>query len=175
VNKLEIPVHKGLAFKQAAVILLLMLFSLACLALALSAAKSFKDIEIDKRRISELMVAYSYLNMKIRQNDCEGFIQVRPSPLGEGQALVITEVLDSETYETWIYLEDGELREAFLVEGGNLTRDTSFSVAQIDGFNVVMENLPGKSPKIRIDIWCDGSNGQRELILNLSLRASGGP
>ena len=71
--------------------LLLMLFNIT-LTLALAAARSFKDVDLDKRRISELMVALSYLNMKIRQNDCVNSMHIRPSPSGEGQLLVITEL-----------------------------------------------------------------------------------
>ncbi|HHX10537.1 MAG TPA: DUF4860 domain-containing protein [Firmicutes bacterium] len=173
-NNVNIPVHKGSSVKRAAVMLLLMLFSLASLALALSATKSFKEIEADRRRISELMTALSYLNMKVRQNDCQDSIHVRPSPSGEGQALVITEFLGSQVYETWIYLQDGGLQEAFVLKGDSVTGDTSFLIAQIDGFDVSMELPPGKSPRVRIDIWCDSPKTQREFSLNLTLRASCG-
>ena len=75
--------------------LLLMLFSITCLTLALAAARSFKDVDLDKRRISELMVALSYLNMKIRQNDCVNSMHIRPSLQGKVRNTVITETLDS--------------------------------------------------------------------------------
>ncbi|MGI6661267.1 MAG: DUF4860 domain-containing protein [Bacillota bacterium] len=170
----SISINKGSSVKLASVMLLLMLFSITCLTLALAAARSFKDVDLDKRRISELMVALSYLNMKIRQNDCVNSMHIRPSPSGEGQALVITETLDSAAYETWIYFEDDGLREAFVLEGDEVTQNTSFLIAEIGGFDVRIEQPGGKSPKIRIDIWRDSGKTPRELSLTLALRAAYG-
>jgi len=170
----NIPFRKGTSINLVITMLLLFLFSIAALALALSAAKAFRDIEADKRRISELMVALSYLNMKIRQNDCENAIHIEPNPSGEGQAIVITEVLDSVAYETWMYLQDGELREGFVLKGDEVTRDTSSLIVEIDGFDVAFEQPCGKSPKIKISIWRNGQGEQRDLALSLSLRASPG-
>lgn len=149
---------------------LLLVFSIATLMLSFTATRAFWEIQQDKTNISELVVALSYLNMKVRQNDSQGAITVRPSPSGNGQALVITEVLDSTRYETWVYWYDGELREAFILEGNIPQKDTSSLIAEIDGFDVY-----GKSNQIKIRVWCQGQGKTRDLTFKLSQRTTQEP
>jgi hypothetical protein len=175
VNHARVSVHKGVFVKPASVMLLLLVFSITSLTLALAAARSFQEVEADKRSISHLMVAMSYLNMKIRQNDGAGSVHVRPNPSGAGQALVIREALDSGAYETWIYHQGGGLWEALVPEGDPVTQDMCFLIAEIDGFDVSAEQPDGLSPMVRIDLRCDKGTTQRELSLALALRSWLGP
>ncbi len=152
--------------------MLLFIFSMVSLALAFSATGAFRDIEADKENISELMVALSYLNMKVRQNDSVNAIRTEPCPSREGQAIVITETLDSVAYETWIYWHDGQLKESFILKGDPAVQEASSLIAEIDGFRPSICQLEGTPGKVKIHVWCNSQGKPRDLTLNLSLRAS---
>jgi hypothetical protein len=59
-----------------------------------------------------------YLTEKVRQTNASEGISVRQS--GEGDALVLGMSAEGERYETWIYVEDGYLREVLLSKGADL-------------------------------------------------------
>ncbi|MDR0459798.1 MAG: DUF4860 domain-containing protein [Coriobacteriales bacterium] len=56
-----------------------------------------------------------YVTQKLRQNDVSGLIRVEQ--LGDGDALVFTEVYEDQSYETWFYVADGFLREVLMLAG----------------------------------------------------------
>ncbi len=150
--------------------ILLLVFSIASLALAFSAAGAFQNIEDDKSKISELIVALSYINMKVKQNDSSNAIRTEPCPSENGQALVITETFDSAAYETWIYWCDGKLRESCVLKGDTAVEEASTVIAEIDGFHLSMDESINKQSKIRVHIWCNKEGKARDLTLTLSLR-----
>lgn len=149
---------------------MLFVFSASALTIALSAAQAFKTLESDKDCISNLVIAMSYLNAKVRQNDCADAISVRPGPASSRQALVITEVFDALVCETWIYCQDGKLWEAFIVQGSGVTKDTSALITPLDGFDLSFEQAHGQSPWINIGICHHGIAKQKVLTFRLSLR-----
>lgn len=164
--------RKGTSVNLLFSMMLLFIFSMASLALAFSATGAFRDIEADKENISELMVALSYLNMKVRQNDSVNAIRTEPCPSGEGQAIVITETLDSVAYETWIYWRDGQLRESLILKGDPAVEEASSLIAEIDGFHPSIDQSNGTPGKVKIHVWRNCQGKARDLTLNLSLRAS---
>ncbi len=53
-----------------------------------------------------------YLTEKVRQNQVvEG---IRIDVVGDSQALVLSEEINDKIYETWIYIEDGQLSEVLV-------------------------------------------------------------
>ena len=57
----------------------------------------------------------TYLTEKIRQNDAADAVKI--SSVGESPALVLSQWAGGQTYETWIYVYDGYLREVFAAQG----------------------------------------------------------
>ncbi len=153
-------------------ILLLFLFGVSSLTLALFASNAFHNIDSDMNNICETMIALSYLNMKIRQNDCQNAIHIKTSPAGEGQAIVISEVLNSTVYETWVFAKNNELRESFVPKGSKAIEEMSFPIAKIEGFDVSFEEKFGRLKKLTINIQHRYFGKQQNLTLILSLRAS---
>lgn len=60
-------------------------------------------------RNSTIRTSLSYLSEKIHQNDAENGIRI--DQLNDLPSLVLTQNLNGETYETWIYAYDGMLCE----------------------------------------------------------------
>jgi hypothetical protein len=57
----------------------------------------------------------TYMVQKVRQND--GANAVRTGQVGDSPALVLTQRLGEKDYETWIFVFEGYLREAFVAQG----------------------------------------------------------
>ena len=132
------------------VMVLLILFGIMAFTLVVSGTKAYNNITAKKNTNSELRIAESYLNMKIRQNDRLNGIRIEKNPLTSGDAIVISEVIDGKTYETWIYDSQNKLREALILKGEAVTEDISFDIAEIDGFTAVYTKETGS---LSIDVW----------------------
>ena len=57
----------------------------------------------------------TYVVQKIRQNDRAGAVQI--GQVDGSPALVLSQTVDEKTYETWIYVYGGYLREVFVAQG----------------------------------------------------------
>ena len=57
----------------------------------------------------------TYLPEKVRQNDAANAVTIRS--VGDSPALVLSQQAGERTYETWIYVYDGYLREVFVAQG----------------------------------------------------------
>ncbi len=116
------------------VIALLALFGVATLSLVVSGSAAYENLNDKKELDSELRVAVSYLDTKVRQNDSEGALSLRSNPAGDGPALVVGEIIGETQYETWIYLSGGKLREVLIEKGEPVLDDLGFDIAEIEGF-----------------------------------------
>lgn len=141
------------------VMALLVIFGLTTFTLVVSGGEAYKNIIGKKDANSELRVALSYVNMRIRQNDSQGSIRLERSPNGGHNAVVIQELIEGSSYETWIYWEDGRLREAFVSEGQAVTKDISFVVADIDGFEA---RYGDDNRSIQVKVWRDEKGIQKD-------------
>lgn len=118
------------------VMLLLVLFASGIFMLSASTSDAYKRIQNSGDNDSKLRTAMSYISTKVKQNDRFEALQVIQRKDMEAPSLLIREVLLGETYETWIYFSEGELREATITENGKLTNDMSFIITELSGFNV---------------------------------------
>lgn len=132
------------------VMALLIIFGLGTFTLVISGSGAYKNI-LDKKEVnSELRVAISYINMRIRQNDSVGAVRVEKSPFGNDAAIVTEEVIESDTYETWIFWHEGKLRETLIKQGEPVTIDISFAIADVDGFIAKYDN---DKKLIKLNVW----------------------
>lgn len=151
----------------ALVIALLALFGAGTLSLVVSSSTAYKGIVEKKDVDSELRIALSYLDTKIKQNDSENVLRLESSPAGTGSALVIEEVLDGTAYETWIYCSAGRLRETLVEKGEPVLDDLSFELADIESFKAEYDpdgNL------LHITVWGSTSKGQQKLDTDIAVR-----
>ena len=151
-------------------LILLFVFSIASMGLAFSSANGFRRLEKDKCQISELAIAMSYLNTKVRQNDSLNSIRTETSPSQKGKALVITEVYDSAICETWIFWDNGQLRESLVFQGDTEILDASSPIAKIGGMDVTYKQSIESLDKIEIHLVGDSEREPKQLTLSLFLR-----
>ena len=125
------------------VMVLIVIFGLSTFTLVVSGNNAYKNIIEKKTLHSELRVAVSYIDMKLRQGDKNDEIQVKKLPNGFDNGIVLQELIDGKTYETWIYMNKGKLREGFILQGTPINDQTSFAIAEIDGFEVQYDKVNG--------------------------------
>jgi hypothetical protein len=135
-----------------------MVFGVTTVSLVISGGKAYTAIVRSKDANSELRIASSYINMKIRQNDRSGDIRVVKSQVGTGNAIVIEEHAGTDVYETWIYQDSGKLREGYVRQGAAVTNEISFDIASVEGFGVTMDTA---ARSINVDVWL--MNGEEKM------------
>ncbi|MEG1774341.1 MAG: DUF4860 domain-containing protein, partial [Oscillospiraceae bacterium] len=74
-------------------------------------ADVYKRIADSMEKNFDLRTSLSYVAEKIRQNDTQDAVSI--GTLGEGQALILEQSIGGTAYRTYIYYEDGALREIF--------------------------------------------------------------
>lgn len=121
------------------VMMLLILFGLSTFTLVVSGSNAYSATLSEKENLADRRVALSYIENKIRQNDRSKAIEVRKNKLNGGVAIVIKERQGEDIFETWIYENEGVLREAYFKKGTELSDDMSFEIAPIDHFDVRRE------------------------------------
>lgn len=122
---------------------LLIVFGFTTFSLLFAGSQSYENISQRKEIQSDLRLASSYVNMKIRQNDIGGKIEVTRNDFNLENSLKITEVYEGIEYITWIYYDSGMLREATLEKNMALSNDLSFPIASLDGFSLGYDKNTG--------------------------------
>lgn len=90
-------------------------FAVMALFVVVLGANVYKGISADMTANYNARTSVAYLSEKVRQNDVAGGVGVRT--LGENNALVLVQDVEGATYETWIYVADGVLREVTVAAG----------------------------------------------------------
>ena len=153
------------------VMVILVIFGLSTFTLVISGNNAYKNIIEKKTLNSELRVAVSYLDMKLRQGDGLGEIGVKKIPNGYNNAIVIHELVEGETYETWIYFNNGKLREAYILQGTPIVDQNSFAVAEIDGFDIRYNKIDGL---YNFNVWKELNNKKYSFDSIIYLKSVGG-
>jgi len=104
------------------VLLLFGAFAICILSVLLTGADVYRKLSARDELSYNRRTAAQYLTMRVRQADQLGDVSIRPF---EGEdALVITEVIEEDVYETLVYCYDGYLRELFAAaDGGFMPED----------------------------------------------------
>jgi prepilin-type N-terminal cleavage/methylation domain-containing protein len=149
------------------VVALLALFGISTLSLVVSGSSAYRTIMEKKEIDSELRVALSYMDTKVKQNDMKDTLRLESNPAGDGKALVITEEIEENAYETWIYLSGGKLREVMVQKGEPVQDDLGFEIADIEGFRAEYEP-DGKL--LHLGVWSGSKSGKRELDTDIKVK-----
>ncbi len=78
-----------------------------------------------------------YLTEKARQNNTEGGVKVQP--LFDNNALVLTQEINGQNYENWIYLEEGYLTEVLIIEGAEVLPRTGQNIMRLDSLTLKVD------------------------------------
>lgn len=133
--------------EMAVGMLLLLLFSAAVFMLSLSASNTYQALNQEKQLDSDLRIASSYLVTKVRQNDIAGGVSVIHQTAFPEEAIKLTTLYGEEVYETWVYVKDGQLREAMMPAGVPVDDELAFSVVALDAMQVEFD---GKGLSIQL-------------------------
>ena len=145
-------------------LLLLCVFAACVLSVLLAGAGTYRRLTERDRASYDSRTATQYLATRIRQADRQGAVSVRAF---EGRdALVLTEEIDGELYETRIYYCDGYLRELFTVAGADLAPEDGEKILPAGSFLAYADDPAEGQLRLRIQV----ANGDWEE-LTLLLRA----
>ncbi len=97
------------------VLSLFCVFAVLALFVVVMGANVYKGISVNMSENYNARTSVTYITEKIRQNDSGGSISVKS--VGDASALVISQNLEGEVYETWIFVSDGNLNETMVRKG----------------------------------------------------------
>lgn len=141
--------------------LLFLVFVMCALFTVLIGGKVYENISSRMNENFTGTTALSYLANKVRQGDMDGKVRVREV---EGvPVLELAQEVGEETFVTWIYYQDGGIRELFT--------DTESGLGLADGLEIIAcEGLSLTQEGRLITIETKGSGGGK---LTLALRSGG--
>lgn len=93
-------------------------FAASALLVVIMGANVYKDTVDAMNENYENRTSLTYLAEKVRQYDTGG--AVRLDAVGESPALVLRQQLEERVFETWIYVDEGYLKEILVAEGFDL-------------------------------------------------------
>jgi hypothetical protein len=128
------------------VIVLFFLFTIFALLLSVMVADVYSRGEKRSESNYNMRTSVLYLTEKVRQTTASEGISVRQA--GEGDALVLGMSAGDERYETWIYVEDGYLREVLLMQGTDVVPGIGQKIMPLSA--LVLELGPEGLLRIRV-------------------------
>ena len=152
---------KVFAIESVSVMLVLILFAFVVFLLISSGSHAYDHILDQKKATESARVAYSYINMKIKQNDTAGSISVAETSFGS--ALKID--LDDSSYCTYIFHADGGLYECLTLQEIAPSVDAANLITKISRFGLRHDGA-------LLRIWCESQSGEDTQIMEgvVSLR-----
>ncbi|MDO5136195.1 MAG: DUF4860 domain-containing protein [Eubacteriales bacterium] len=125
-------VHKQHSVDSFASLLLFALSTLFLMLLLLFSAEAYRSSVRGSEQNNNLYTAQAYIINKFRQYDREGETAV--SQLDGKSALLFSQEENGQTYSTWLYLQDGSLKELFTQEGSLADASMGTPVASLCRF-----------------------------------------
>lgn len=114
------------------VMLLLILFSVSTLSLVTGSSNAYRETIRKNDTISNLRISQAYLHTKIRQNLEIDAISLRNIEGIEKACLVIKDNHSPVSYETIVFIKDGYMREALVIDGFDFESESSFPIVKLD-------------------------------------------
>ena len=142
--------------------LLFLVFVLCALFTVLIGGKVYENIN---RRIEENysgQVVLNYVANKVRQGDQAGSVAVKN--IEETPVLELAQEINGRTFVTWIYYQDGAVRELFTNEGSGLGLKDGLEIMECRGLTFVQEDS-----LLKIQV-----TGAETNSLLLNIRSGGG-
>jgi len=104
---------KAISIELVMVMLVLVVFALVVFSLIGAGSGAFSRILGEKENTQSARVAYSYINMKLKQNDTVGSVNVEETKFGDTLSIVS----ESGEYVTYLFCSNGELYECVTAQG----------------------------------------------------------
>jgi hypothetical protein len=124
--------NKVLAIESIVVMFVLILLSFVVFLIVRSGSAAYGNIVREKQNSESARVAYSYINMKIKQNDSAGNVSIVDTEYGD--ALKIG--MKGDELCTYIFFTEGTLYECLTKQDMQPKRQTANRVADLYGFSI---------------------------------------
>lgn len=146
------------------VLLLFGVFTVCILIVLLTGADIYQRLSVRDQLSYDQRTAAQYLTTRVRQADRLGDVSIRRF---EGQdALVFTEVIEGDAYETLVYCYDGYLRELFVAADGGFLPEDGEKVLAAQGLTIRQDGQ-------LLDVELTSPSGELQ-VLSLYLRSRKG-
>ena len=113
---------------------LLGVFAISALLVTVFGANTYEKIVSASRKTYESTTALSYVREKIRQNDAAGCISVER--LEDTDVLSLKSSVNGRSYITYVYYQDGMLRELYQQEGYDLPLSAGQGILKVHGLSM---------------------------------------
>lgn len=127
----------GQAINLLFTMLLFLVFVLCALFTVLFGSRVYENISTRMEESYTGRVALSYAANKVRQHDRSGSVGV--AEIAGTPVLELRQEVNGSRYVTWIYCQEGMLRELFAREDGGLGLADGLEIMECDGFFPSME------------------------------------
>ena len=121
------------------VMLLLTFVAVSVFLLTGIGSEAYARLSDGRSRASDLRIALSYMDVRIKKIDGIGRVDTVPAPFGGGQALRLTQSLEGAEYETYLYVDQGYLKELYIRKSEALTPAMASDLARADSLQVHFE------------------------------------
>lgn len=152
------------SLSTVAALMVLALFAVGILSVLLGGASVYRRLTARDQTTYESRTGSQYLATKLRQANSADAVEV--TPFGDGDALMINQILEGETYTTWIYCHDGWLMELFGVPEGEYAPEDGEKVMEAASLRIQTQG------NLHTLEWT-GKDGMTQR-LTLTLRGEGG-
>lgn len=140
-------------------LLLFCLFTGAMLAVLLSGAGAYKDVNAEMEEQFGERTCVSYIAAKVRHYDSLDSVEI--TDFGGVDALSMKEEIEGATYITLLYYYEGYVKELFFEEGINLAPEDGLNVIAAEGL-ALEEAEPGL---LRVECLAGGRSAELYLAL----------
>jgi len=145
---------KAISVELVMVMLVLIVFALVVFSLIGAGSNAYSRILGDKENTQSARVAYSYINMKLKQNDTVGCVSVEETEFGN---TLIIRSADGE-YVTYLFCSEGVLYECVTGEGMQPSIAAANRITILKDFKLERHGA-------YIDITCVCESGDRLLTV----------
>ncbi len=140
---------KAIAIESVIVMVVLIMLAFVVFLVIRSGTGAYEEILDQKQNTESARVAYSYINMKIKQNDSDSLISVTQTKYGNTLKI---DTGDGE-FTTYIFFSDGALYECLTKSDMQPETDAANRITSLSGFSISMDGS-------YIDIVCLSVNGE---------------
>ena len=145
---------------------LFLVFAVLALFVVVLGANAYNGISRSSEENYNIRSSFVYLTEKIRQGDADGSVAV--TSLAGSDAVVLTQEINNDNYQTWIYLANGKLNEIFIREGTAFTPESGQEIMDLSGFDIEM--LDGRIFRMTLE---DAHGDKYESLVSLKGSPSG--
>lgn len=120
---------------------LFFVFALSALTVLLLAARIYQSTTENSSLNYTSRTSLSYISEKIHQNDQDGKITI--GSFDGCEALIMEQTVGEDTYYTYIYANDRELKELFIKDGAPAKASSGRTILEIQDFSMeqITDNL----------------------------------